>query len=222
MPDPTWTAVDRYLEHALLRDEPALAQALASSEQAGLPDIMVSPPQGKFLRLLAQIAGAKRILEIGTLGGYSTLWLAGAVGEDGKIVTLEYETKHAEVARRNFEHAGVGDRIDLRLGKAAESLEAMIEQGTEPFDLVFIDADKESSALYVQLSIELTRPGSILVIDNVIRRGRVADESEQSGDVVGMRDTLELIGRHSRLDAVALQTVGGKSYDGLCIARVSK
>ena len=222
MPDPTWTAVDRYLEHALLRDEPALAQALASSEQAGLPDIMVSPPQGKFLRLLAQIAGAKRILEIGTLGGYSTLWLAGAVGEDGKIVTLEYETKHAEVARRNFEHAGVGDRIDLRLGKAAESLEAMIEQGTEPFDLVFIDADKESSALYVQLSIELTRPGSILVIDNVIRRGRVADQSEQSGDVVGMRDTLELIGRHSRLDAVALQTVGGKSYDGLCIARVSK
>lgn len=214
-----WNATDDYLAGLLVGDDPALTATLDANNAAGLPPIDVAAVQGKFLHLLARIRGARRILEIGTLGGYSTIWLARAVGESGRVVTLEFEPRHAEVARRNLDRAGVGDRVDIRVGAALESLPAL--EGQEPFDMVFIDADKENNANYVRAALKKSRPGTVIVVDNVVRAGAVADPSVDDERIRGSREVLELLATEPRLDATALQTVGSKGWDGFAIALVT-
>ncbi|BBX47496.1 O-methyltransferase [Mycobacterium cookii] len=214
---PTPAAVDDFLDSIVLDDDPALAAALEASDAAGLPKIAVSAQQGKFLSLLAGAIGARRILEIGTLGGFSTIWLARGAGPDGRVVTLEYEQKHAEVARANLDRAGVGDQVEILVGAALDSL-PNVSGG--PFDLVFIDADKENNPGYLEWAVKLTRPGSVVIVDNVIREGSIL--SPESGDAVvqGTRRALEIMGEHPRLDTAVLQTVGAKHWDGFAIAVV--
>lgn len=214
-----WNATDDYLAGLLVGDDPTLTATLDANNAAGLPPIDVAAVQGKFLHLLARIRGARRILEIGTLGGYSTIWLARAVGESGRVVTLEFEPRHAEVARRNLDRAGVGDRVDIRVGAALESLPALEDE--EPFDMVFIDADKENNANYVRAALTMSRPGTVIVVDNVVRAGAVADPSVDDERIRGSREVLELLATESRLDATALQTVGSKGWDGFAIALVT-
>jgi predicted O-methyltransferase YrrM len=213
----TWEQVDEYVAEKLIEPDQALAAALADSAAAGLPPIAVSPAQGKFLRLLARIHGARTVLEIGTLGGYSTIWLAGALPADGRLVTLEVDPEHAEVARRNVARAGFEQLVDLRLGPALTTLPTL----TGPFDLVFIDADKRNNPGYVREALRLTRPGGVIVVDNVVRQGKVVDRSDASPDVIGTRATYDLLAAEPRLDATAIQTVGLKGYDGFAIAVVS-
>ncbi|MGE3243782.1 MAG: O-methyltransferase [Pirellulales bacterium] len=214
-----WTAVDQYISGLLLPPDAALDEALAASAAAGLPAISVSPIQGKFLQLLARMCGATRILEIGTLGGYSTIWLARALPSGGKLVTLEIDPHHAAVAMANFERAGLADRIELRLGPARETLAALIADRVAPFDFVFIDADKPSAPQYFSESLALTRPGSVIIVDNVVRDGAVLDANSTDENVQGVRRLLRQIGREPRVTATALQTVGLKGYDGFVIAR---
>ncbi len=213
-----WQAVDDYIAGKLLGDDAALAAALAHNAAEGLPPIDVSPAQGKMLFLLAQIAGARRILEIGTLGGYSTIWLARALPEDGELVTLEIESKHARVARENLEYAGVSDKVDIRIGPAADSLAAMTSEA--PFDFVFIDADKQSNALYVAEAIRLGRSGTVIVVDNVVREGGVLDANSGDPRIDGTRALFDMLSAEPRLDATAVQTVGAKKWDGFVLARV--
>jgi predicted O-methyltransferase YrrM len=186
-----------------------------------LPAINVTPHQGKFLHLLARLRGARRILEIGTLGGYSTIWLARALPEGGRVVTLELEETHARVARENFVRAKVADKIELRLGRAIESLRAMVAEKVAPFDFVFIDADKPSMAEYFQASLQLTRPGSAIIADNVVRNGAVADATSTDESVRGVRRFMASLARESRVSATTLQTVGSKGYDGFTLAVVN-
>ncbi|OBA33780.1 methyltransferase [Rhodococcus sp. 852002-51564_SCH6189132-a] len=214
-----WSATDNYLTDVLIGDDPALSSALEANAAAELPPIDVSAPQGKFLHLLARIRGARRVLEIGTLGGYSTIWLARAVGESGRVVTLEYERKHAEVARANLDRAGVGDRVDIRVGPALDSLPGLVDG--DPFDLVFIDADKENNSNYVRAALGLSRPGTVIVVDNVVRAGAIVDQGSDDERVRASRDVLELLAREPRLDATALQTVGSKGWDGFALAVVT-
>ncbi|MBF4477384.1 O-methyltransferase [Rhodococcus rhodochrous] len=214
-----WSATDHYLTDVLIGDDPALTSALEANAAAELPPIDVSAPQGKFLHLLARIRGARRVLEIGTLGGYSTIWLARAVGESGRVVTLEYEPKHAEVARANLDRAGVGDRVDIRVGPALDSLPGLVDE--DPFDLVFIDADKENNSNYVRAALGLSQPGTVIVVDNVVRAGAVVDPDSDDKRVRASRDVLELLAREPRLDATALQTVGTKGWDGFALAVVT-
>ncbi|MFF9751413.1 O-methyltransferase [Streptomyces sp. NPDC014344] len=218
----TWNAVDDYLTGRLLGDDPdeALAAALRDSDAAGLPPIAVSPLQGKLLQLLAQLQGARRVLEIGTLGGYSTIWLGRALPADGRLVTLEHAPRHAEVALRNIARAGLAERVEVRVGPALESLPKLADEHPPPFDLVFIDADKANNPHYVEWALRLTAAGSLIVLDNVVRGGRVADLANTDPDVVGTRAALDLLGSHPRLSATALQTVGAKEYDGFALARV--
>lgn len=216
-----WTAVDRYLAEQSIPPDPALEAALAASAAANLPAINVTPHQGKFLHLLARLRGARRILEIGTLGGYSTIWLARALPEGGRVVTLELEETHARVARENFVRAKVADKIELRLGRAIESLRAMVSEKVAPFDFVFIDADKPSMAEYFQASLQLTRPGSAIVADNVVRNGAVADATSTDESVRGVRRFMAALARESRVSATTLQTVGSKGYDGFTLAVVN-
>lgn len=213
-----WSATDNYLTDVLLGDDPALSSALEANAAAELPPIDVSAPQGKFLHLLARIRGARRVLEIGTLGGYSTIWLARAVGESGRVVTLEYEPRHAEVARANLDRAGVGDRVDIRVGPALDSLPGLVDE--DPFDLVFIDADKENNVGYLNWAVQLCRPGAVIVVDNVIREGAILDPRSDDATARGSRDVLELMGTHPRLRSAALQTVGSKGWDGFALAVV--
>lgn len=222
MSDPrVWHDVDAYLAGHLAPEDESLREARRASAEAGLPDIAVSPAQGKFLQLLAEIQGARRVLEIGTLGGYSTLWLARALPADGRLVTLEYEPRHAEVARANLDRAGYGDLVEVRVGPALESLAKLADENPEPFDLVFVDADKGNNPGYLEWSLRLTRPGSVIVIDNVVRDGRVADPAATTPDVTGTRTALETIASHPRLTGTALQTVGVKGHDGFALARVT-
>ena len=217
MTDQTWTEVDDYLAAALLAPDPALDAALADADAAGLPQIAVAPNQGKLLNLLARLAGARTILEIGTLGGYSTIWLARALPPGGKLVTCEYEPKHAEVAKANLARAGFGeDVVDIRVGAALDTLPTL----TGPFDFVFIDADKVNLANYVRASLELARPGTAIVVDNVVRQGRVADADSGDPNVRGAREMFELLAGEDRIDATAVQTVGGKGHDGFVLALV--
>ncbi|MFI0501880.1 O-methyltransferase [Streptomyces albogriseolus] len=218
----TWNAVDDWLTGRLLGDDPdeALAAALRDSDAAGLPPIAVSPLQGKLLQLLARLTGARRVLEIGTLGGYSTIWLGRALPADGRLVTLEYDPRHAEVAVRNIARAGLAERVEVRVGPALESLPKLADEQPPPFDLVFIDADKANNPHYVEWALRLTAAGSLIVLDNVVRGGRVADPENTDPDVVGTRAALDLFGSHPRLDATAVQTVGAKGYDGFALARV--
>ncbi|ATQ27508.1 O-methyltransferase [Rhodococcus ruber] len=211
-----WAATDSYLAELLVGDDPALTAALEANAAAGLPPIDVAPVQGKLLHLLARIRGARRILEIGTLGGYSTIWLARAVGDDGRVVTLEYEPRHAEVARANLDRAGVGERVEVRVGAALDLLPSL--EGEAPFDLVFVDADKENNPHYVRWALRLGRPGTVIVVDNVIRGGSVTNADLDDERVRGAREVLELMGAEPRLDATALQTVGVKGWDGVAIA----
>jgi predicted O-methyltransferase YrrM len=216
-----WTRVDAYLTEALLPDDPALAAALAANEAAGLPAHDVSPTQGKLLHLIAKIRGARSVLEIGTLGGYSTIWLARALPAGGRLVSLEIDAARAEVARSNLRRAGVEHVVQVRVGPASASLRALKDERAEPFDLVFIDADKPSNPQYLELAIELSRPGTVIIGDNVVRNGAVSDAHSTDPNVAGVRQFLENMGRHPRLSATALQTVGSKGYDGFAIAVVS-
>ncbi|RZQ59718.1 O-methyltransferase [Amycolatopsis suaedae] len=212
----TWNSVDSYFEDTVVRSDAALEKALVASAEAGLPDIAVTGSQGKLLNLLARMIGARSVLEVGTLGGYSTIWLARALPPDGRLVTLEYEPKHAEVARRNVDAAGVGELVDIRVGAALDTLPGL--EG--PFDLAFIDADKVNNPEYFRQALRMSRPGGVIVVDNTVRGGAVADEDSTDPSVRGTRELHDVIAAEPRVDATALQTVGGKGYDGLTIALV--
>ncbi|HVT73869.1 MAG TPA: O-methyltransferase [Lacunisphaera sp.] len=217
----TWAAVDRYLEDKFLPADPALDAALKASAAAGLPEIQVTPHQGRFLHLLARIQQARRILEVGTLGGYSTLWLARALPASGRVVTIELESKHAGVARANFAAAGLADRIDLQVGRAVDVLERLVTTGAPPFDFVFVDADKAGTADYFRLALRLSRPGTVIVVDNVIRKGAVADPASTDAAVQGIRRFNEAAAAEPRVTVAALQTVGSKGYDGFALLLVT-
>lgn len=215
-----WNAVDTLIGRLVLGDDPALTKALRRNTDEGLPAIDVSPAQGKLLHLLARMIGAKRILEIGTLGGYSTIWLARALPGGGKVTTLELEQHHADVARKNISDAGLAEKVELIVGPATESLKRLQADKTEPFDFVFIDADKPNNVNYLTAALGLSRPGTVIVLDNVIRNGDVADEKSADLNVQGAQAALKFIGLDPRLDGTAIQTVGGKGYDGFAIAVV--
>jgi predicted O-methyltransferase YrrM len=220
MSEELWEKVDEYLAERLIPADAALTAAREANEAANLPAIDVSATQGKFLYLLAKIRGARRILEVGTLGGYSAIWMARALPEDGRLVTLEIAKRHADVALENVERAGLSGRVELRVGPAAESLAALVKEGAEPFDLIFIDADKPNNPVYLEWALQLARPGAVLIVDNVIREGAVADSESTDVSVRGTRSLFDLMATHPRLDATALQTVGSKGYDGFVVARV--
>jgi len=219
--DDNWIAVDEYLTDRLVEDDPALAAALKDSAKAGLPPINVSPNQGKFLMLLAQAIGARRILEIGTLGGYSAIWLARALPADGRLLSLEADPAYAELARANLARAGLAEKVEVRVGRAQNTLPELIAEGAAPFDLIFIDADKPSTPDYYQWSVELARRGSLIVVDNVVREGRVIDAKSDSPHIQGLRRFFDLAATDSRVSGTAIQTVGAKGHDGLAILRVT-
>jgi predicted O-methyltransferase YrrM len=216
--DSAWVAVDHYVADHLIGDDPAAA--LAANEAAGLPDIDVSPAHGKMLNLFARMGGARRILEVGTLGGYSTIWLARALPRDGAIVTLEIDPRHAMVARGNVDRAGVGHLVDIRVGPALDALAAMVASKEGPFDLGFIDADKANNVAYVRAAIALSRPGATIVVDNVIREGEILNEACHDERVIGTRRLFEMVAAEPRLSATAVQTVGAKGWDGFLVAVV--
>ncbi|MEV7385850.1 MULTISPECIES: O-methyltransferase [Streptomyces] len=215
-----WDDVDFYFTSHLSPDDEALQAALRESEANELPHANVTANQGKLLQLLAQIQDARNILEIGTLGGYSTIWLARALPADGRLISLEYSARHAEVAVRNIARAGLEKVVEVRVGPALESLPKLADENPAPFDLVFVDADKANNPHYVEWALKLTRTGSLIVIDNVVRGGRVVDAESSEPDVVGTRAAIELIAAHPRLTGTAIQTVGSKGYDGFALARV--
>jgi predicted O-methyltransferase YrrM len=219
-----WRAVDRYFADTLVGSDPALEAAVADQNAAGLPAIEVAPVNGKLLHLLARMSGARRVLEIGTLGAYSTIWLARGIPDDGAVVTIEAEARNAQVARANLDRAGVGDKVEIRIGRAADvlpTLEPPILDGAEArFDLVFIDADKESNTIYLDWAARLGRSGTVIVVDNVGRAGAVADPAATRPDVIGTQRGLELLASDPRFDATALQTLDRKGWDGVAIALV--
>jgi predicted O-methyltransferase YrrM len=217
----TWTAVDRYVEQTLVGTDAVLEQTLKATEAAKLPPISVSAPQGKLLYLLALTRGARSILEIGTLGGYSTIWMARALPPEGRLISLEIDPKHAAVARSNIELAGLSEKVDIRIGPALETLEKIQTEGKGPFDLVFIDADKARIPSYFQWSMKLTRRGSLIVVDNVVRNGRVINTDDADPDLQGIRKFNELVAQEPRVSATAIQTVGVKGYDGFALLLVT-
>lgn len=220
MVEPEWEAVDRFFAGRLDREDVGLEEALRASERAGLPPISVSPAQGKLLHLLARMRGARAILEIGTLGGYSTIWLARALAPGGRLVTLEVNPDHARVARENLARAGVADRVELREGDALDTLAALEREGAGPFDFVFVDADKPTTPDYFRWAMRLCAPGAAIVVDNVVRAGRVAEANSEDASVRGVRRLAEEVGREPRVRATVVQTVGSKSYDGFLLAVV--
>ena len=220
MSDQGWTRVDDFISAALISKDESQQATLAANAREQLPAIDVSPPQGKLMHLLACAIGATRILEIGTLGGYSTIWLARAVGDAGKVVTLELDPRHAEVARKNIAREGLSGRVDLRVGAALDLLPRLEAERAGPFDLAFIDADKPSNAAYFAYALKLSRPGGLIIVDNVVREGAVADRSNVDGGAVGARALFEAVAAETRVEATAVQTVGAKGWDGFLIARV--
>lgn len=221
MAEPTpesWRRVDAYLTDTLVGHDPALESAVAEQHAAGLPSIEVSPVSGKLLHLLARISGARRVLEIGTLGAYSTIWMARGIPDDGRIVTIEAEPANAAVARANLDSAGVGEKVEILIGRAADVLPTL--EGAEPFDLVFIDADKESNTIYIDWAARLGRSGTVVVVDNIGRAGEVANPATMDSMVIGTQRGLELLGRDPRFEATALQTLDLKGWDGVAIALV--
>lgn len=220
MGEAQWFDVDHYLSEVLVGADPALEAALAASDAADLPAISVTPNQGKLLRILASSVSARAILEIGTLGGYSTIWLARALPPDGHLITLEASAKHAEVARSNIANAGLAERVEIRVGRALETLPRLAAESKGPFDLIFVDADKQSNPEYFQWALTLSHPGSLIIIDNIVRGGAVTDAKSHDPDIIGIRRLNELMGREPRVCATAMQTVGSKGYDGFAIALV--
>jgi len=212
-----WDKVDQYIADTLVQPDKALTAALEASDKAGLPAISVSPSHGKLLWILARLVNAKRILEVGTLGGYSAIWMARALPEAGKLISLEAVAKHAEVARKNIERAGLGARVEVRIGQALDTLPSV--QG--PFDFAFIDADKQNNGEYFSWALKLSRPGSVIVVDNVVRDGKVVDARSRDASVQGVRRLNELIAAEKRVSATAIQTVGMKGYDGFAVALVT-
>ncbi|WP_203581299.1 O-methyltransferase [Microbacterium hibisci] len=219
MPEPTpdtWRRVDAYLTELLVGHDDGLEQAVADQNDAGLPAIEVAPVNGKLLHLLARMSGARRVLEVGTLGGYSTIWLARAVPDDGRVVTIEAEPRNADLARANLDRAGVGEKVEIRLGRGADVLPTL--EGGEAFDLVFIDADKESNTIYLDWAARLGRPGTVVMVDNTVRGGEVANPATENPQIIGVQRGLEMLGRDPRFDATAIQTLDAKGYDGFAIA----
>lgn len=216
----TWSAVDRYLTDLLGPADSVLDAALAASAAAGLPAINVTPSQGKLLHLLARIQKAQNILEIGTLGGYSTIWLARALPTGGRLITLEYDPRHAEVARANIVRAGLADIVELRVGRALDTLPQLAAENRGPFDLIFIDADKPSTADYFGWALKLSHVGSLIIVDNVVRKGAVIDATSDDSNVRGMRRFFGALAAEKRVSATVLQTVGSKGYDGFAFAVV--
>lgn len=215
-----WTAVDNYINSLVVRSDAALDAAVEASTKAELPAIAVAPNQGKLLHILARMVNARRILEIGTLGGYSTIWLARALSADGRLFTLEIDAKHAEVARKNVERAGLASKVEIRLGPAIDTLKKIVAEKQGPFDLFFIDADKANIPEYFTWSLKLSRSGSVIIIDNVVRKGGVIEAQSSDPDVQGVRRLNEMLKNEPRVTATTIQTVGSKGYDGFTLALV--
>lgn len=221
MSEQQWADVDRYISDRLVGSDPALEAALKASAQAGLPPINIAPNQGQLLHLLARIHGARRILEIGTLGGYSTIWLARALPAGGRLITLEAEPTHAEVARANLARAGLTEVAQVRVGRALDTLPQLAAEQPEPFDLTFIDADKQNNPAYLTWALRLSRPGSVIIVDNVVRGGAIIDPAANDAAVRGVRELYEQLATEPRVTATAIQTVGVKGYDGLAVVLVN-
>ncbi len=221
MDEQLWNEVDQYIVDATVRPDTLLEEALRANGEAGLPAIGVAPNQGKLLMLLARMQGARAILEIGTLGGYSAIWLARGLAPGGRLITLELDANYAAVARRNITQAGLGDRVELRVGPALDSLRQLEAEGCEPFDLVFIDANKDGYPAYFEWALKLSRPGTLIIADNVVRNGAVIDSADEDPNVIGVRRFYELVANESRVDATAIQTVGSKGYDGFAFVLVT-
>lgn len=217
----TWDRVDQYITERLIPQDSVLEEVLSANQQAGLPPYDVSPSQGKFLNLLVQMKGARRILEIGTLGGYSTIWMARALPLGGQLVTLELDPFHAQVAKANLSLAQLDGLVELRVGDALEQLSQMKEEGVEPFDFIFIDADKPNNPNYLQWALHFSHPGTVIIGDNVIREGEVINENSEDPRVVGVREFYDLLAEEPRITATAIQTVGSKGYDGFVLGIVS-
>jgi predicted O-methyltransferase YrrM len=220
-PQEKWIEVEHYIAEQLIPPDEALEAVREANAAAELPAIDVTPAEGKLLHLLARLVGARRILEIGTLGGYSTIWMARALPADGRLITLELEPKHARIAQVNLERAGIADRVEILVGPALDSLQELDRQGAEAFDLIFIDADKSNNANYLGWALKFCRPGSLIIVDNVVRDGRVVDAADPDPDIQGSRRLFEAIAANPGLMATALQTVGSKGYDGFAIALVT-
>lgn len=219
-PDPSWSEVDDYIVQHLIGDDPVQDACLAANAKAGLPPIDVSPAQGRMLELLARGVGAKHVLEIGTLGGYSAIWLARALPDDGHLVSLELDPKYAAVARSNIERAGLADKVEIVVGKAAGTLAKLAAHGVPRFDFIFVDADKENYAIYLDHAVRLSRPGAMVIFDNVVREGGVIDPASSDPKVPGTRDLYSALQNHPRVDATAIQTVGSKKWDGFLLGIV--
>lgn len=219
-PRPEWIAVENFLSDVVVHPDPAVLRAVQAAAEAGLPPIEVAPNAGKLLKLLVQISGARRVLEIGTLAGFSTIWMGQGLPENGTLVTCEFLPKHAEVAWANIDSAGLGQKVEIRLGPALDTLAALEEEGREPFDFIFIDADKENNRHYLDWAVRLGRPGSTIVLDNTIWEGAVLDPAMDPVNAQGIVEALQLLGNHPRLDATVIQTVGSKGWDGFALARV--
>lgn len=215
-----WNAVDNYVDSSLSLSDDVLNRTIAANAEGGLPSIDVTAAQGKLLHLLARMIGAKRVLEIGTLGGYSTIWLARALPSDGRVVTLEFDPKHAAVAKQNIDRAGLGSVVDVRVGRALDVLPVIQKETTGPFDLIFIDADKVNNPNYFEWALKLSRPGSLIIVDNVVREGGLADGTSDDPAIRASRAVVELMGSDPRVEATVMQTVGTKGYDGFAIALV--
>jgi predicted O-methyltransferase YrrM len=215
-----WAKVDGFIADLFVNPDPVLDAALEASEKAGLPEIEVSPSYGKLLFLLAKMVGARKILEIGTLAGYSTIWMARALPKDGRLITLEFDRKHADVARKNIERAGFADKAEVRVGKALDSLPKIEAAGDGPFDLFFLDADKPNNPAYFEWALKLSRKGSLIIADNVVRYGALIDMESKDANVKGVRSFLEMVSREKRVSATAIQTVGVKGHDGFALALV--
>jgi len=215
-----WNEVDLYMNDKLIQPDPILDEVLKANQEAELPAIDVSPSQGKFLHLLASLKGAKRILEIGTLGGYSTIWLARALPKDGQLITLELSAHHAEVARANLKRAGVSHLVEVLVGPGLDTLAVLKDKGTEPFDLIFIDADKPNNPNYLKWALELSKRGSLIICDNVVRQGHVVNSESEDENVKGIRQFMNALAQEKRISATAIQTVGSKGYDGFIVGIV--
>ncbi|MHA1180389.1 MAG: O-methyltransferase [Alphaproteobacteria bacterium] len=219
--DEKWDAVDAFISGQFLEDDPALIATLAASEAAGMPPIQVAPLQGKLLMMLGRAMNARKILEIGTLGGYSTIWLARGLGDDGHLITLDHHAEYAEIARDNIANAGFADKVEIRVGKALDTLPKLEAEGEGPFDLVFIDADKPNTPDYFDWAVKLSRPGSLIVVDNVVREGAILAEKSENPNVKGLREFYARAAADPRVTTTAFQTVGDKGHDGLAIVLVT-